>query len=54
VAVRETSNQAGVPNFPGMYYPGEGKAGEKECFYLPIITKSQQERGLLLVISVRI
>lgn len=42
VAVRETSNQARVPNFPGMYYPGEGKAGEKECFYLPIITKSQQ------------
>jgi len=31
-----------VPDFPGIYPPGKGKAGEMECFYLPIITKSQK------------
>ena len=37
VAVRES-----VPNFPGIYPPGKGRQGEMECFYLPIITKSQK------------
>ena len=31
-----------VPDFPGIYPPGKGKAGEMECFYLPIITKSEK------------
>ena len=31
-----------VPGFPGIYPPGKGKSGEMECFYLPIITKSQK------------
>jgi len=31
-----------VPDFPGIYPPGKGKTGEMECFYLPIITKSQK------------
>lgn len=31
-----------VPDFPGIYPPGKGKPGEMECFYLPIITKSQK------------
>jgi hypothetical protein len=31
-----------VPDFPGIYPPGKGKSGELECFYLPIITKSQK------------
>lgn len=30
-----------APNFPGIYPSGKGIAGELECFYLPIITKSQ-------------
>ena len=30
-----------VPDFPGIYPSGKGIAGEMECFYLPIITKSQ-------------
>ena len=31
-----------VPDFPGIYPPGKGKAGEMECFYLPVITKSEK------------
>ena len=31
-----------VLGFPGIYPPGKGKSGEMECFYLPIITKSQK------------
>lgn len=31
-----------VPDFPGIFPPGKGKQGELECFYLPIITKSQK------------
>mmetsp|Transcript_13144 Transcript_13144/g.26961 ORF Transcript_13144/g.26961 Transcript_13144/m.26961 type:complete len:1432 (+) Transcript_13144:459-4754(+) len=31
-----------VPDFPGIYPPGKGRPGEMECFYLPIITKSQK------------
>jgi len=31
-----------VPDFPGIFPPGQGKVGEMECFYLPIITKSQK------------
>ncbi|KAL3768660.1 hypothetical protein ACHAW5_000811 [Stephanodiscus triporus] len=31
-----------VPDFPGIYPSGKGIAGEMECFYLPIITKSQK------------
>jgi len=31
-----------VPDFPGIFPPGMGKTGEMECFYLPIITKSQK------------
>ena len=31
-----------VPDFPGIYPPGKGKQGEMECFYLPVITKSQK------------
>ncbi|KAL3792496.1 hypothetical protein HJC23_008418 [Cyclotella cryptica] len=31
-----------VPDFPGIFPPGKGKPGEMECFYLPIITKSQK------------
>jgi len=31
-----------VLDFPGIYPPGKGKTGEMECFYLPIITKSQK------------
>lgn len=31
-----------VPDFPGIFSPGQGKPGEMECFYLPIITKSQK------------
>lgn len=38
----EAENRACVPDFPGIYHPGEGKVGEMECFYLPIITKSQK------------
>ena len=38
----EVENRACVPDFPGIYHPGEGKVGEMECFYLPIITKSQK------------
>ena len=30
-----------VSDFPGIYPSGKGVAGEMECFYLPIITKSQ-------------
>ena len=30
-----------VPDFPGIYPSGKCVAGEMECFYLPIITKSQ-------------
>ena len=35
-------NRETVPDFPGIYPPGKGKAGEMECFYLPIITKSEK------------
>ncbi|KAL7514971.1 hypothetical protein ACHAXN_012384 [Cyclotella atomus] len=31
-----------VPDFPGIFPPGKGRPGELECFYLPIITKSQK------------
>ncbi|KAL9181246.1 hypothetical protein ACHAXT_010051 [Thalassiosira profunda] len=31
-----------VKDFPGIYPPGQGRPGEMECFYLPIITKSQK------------
>lgn len=31
-----------VADFPGIYPPGKGRPGEMECFYLPIITKSQK------------
>jgi hypothetical protein len=31
-----------VPEFPGIYPSGKGIAGEMDCFYLPIITKSQK------------
>ncbi len=31
-----------VPKFPGIFPSGKGIAGEMDCFYLPIITKSQK------------
>jgi len=31
-----------VPDFPGIFPPGKGRQGELECFYLPVITKSQK------------
>jgi hypothetical protein len=41
-ANEENDDRDCVPDFPGVFYPGKGKAGEMECFYLPIITKSEK------------
>jgi len=38
----ENEERTSVPDFPGIFSPGQGKVGEMECFYLPIITKSQK------------
>ncbi|KAL7544999.1 hypothetical protein ACHAWF_008369 [Thalassiosira exigua] len=38
----ENEIRESVPDFPGIYHPGKGRPGEMECFYLPIITKSQK------------
>lgn len=38
----EHEERTSVPDFPGIFSPGQGKVGEMECFYLPIITKSQK------------
>lgn len=39
---RDEENRPTVPDFPGIYPPGMGKAGEMECFYLPIITRAEK------------
>jgi len=41
-AKAENEERTSVPDFPGIFHPGQGKVGEMECFYLPIITKSQK------------
>jgi len=41
-AEAENEERTSVPDFPGIFSPGQGKVGEMECFYLPIITKSQK------------
>ncbi len=41
-AKAENEERSSVPDFPGIFHPGQGKVGEMECFYLPIITKSQK------------
>ena len=38
----DNEERTSVPDFPGIFSPGQGKVGEMECFYLPIITKSQK------------
>ncbi|KAL7467410.1 hypothetical protein ACHAXS_007652, partial [Conticribra weissflogii] len=40
--VEDNDLRQSVPDFPGIYPPGKGRTGEMECFYLPIITKSQK------------
>ena len=38
----ENEDRTCVPDFPGIFSPGQGRVGEMECFFLPIITKSQK------------
>ncbi|KAL7494338.1 hypothetical protein ACHAWT_003095 [Skeletonema menzelii] len=38
----ENEDRTSVPGFPGIFSPGQGRVGEMECFYLPVITKSQK------------
>ena len=42
ISYDEDEERECVPDFPGIFAPGKGRPGELECFYLPIITKSQK------------
>ena len=42
ISYDEDEERECVADFPGIFAPGKGRPGELECFYLPIITKSQK------------